>query len=47
MGEISEILTTMDYGVAPESDEYGRAWAGEQGRQYLSRATQVKTIWTL
>jgi aldehyde dehydrogenase (NAD+) len=26
MGKISEILTTMDYGVAPESDEHARAW---------------------
>jgi hypothetical protein len=38
MGKICEILTTMDYGLAPES--------AEQGRQYLRRATQVKNIWT-
>ena len=23
-----------------------RDWTGEQGREYLRRATQVKTIWT-
>jgi len=26
MNKISDILTTMDYGVAPESDEHARAW---------------------